>query len=699
MAFGTVVSLQSPGNIIDLWKDYCEPRGLTDEILGTIGGELLTLDAAAKVVGPGIFSFKKNGAVGAYVFPIAANTFQARLVYDPDRLDSTPAPGEQAKPVKLVKYFKKKDSANYLYQPRAITDWYAETSYNLLIVEGALNAARLASDGYHAVGITGVFNYHVGNKLTAVIPELIRLIQSKQVERVTILFDSDTADQEEKRELWNGINAICQDLMKLRPDRKDTVFICRPPPKADGEKNGPDDYLQAMGRTEFDRLLREESARYDDHPYFEVERAYLERYIFDQLSGQFWDGDTRRMVPIQQVNLELMTFGMVDDVMSARPSRTAYTVDRGMKTGNTRKARGVMFNPATEDQFYLDQKSDPPEYRINKFNPADVPKAIKGDITPFIKLLTSVCRGSPAAIQKVLTICAYHAQNPDLTPKYAILFTGMPGCGKSTLARLIGLALSKKFTDVEGDLKPGSFNSNWRGFACKEWPEFSKEMDGEKLKNLITGVEYEVNTKWGAQYTERNHTLNIFTCNGLQSKIQEGDRRFIIGGYGQPDDKALGLEVERLTGEVGSPGLLTNFLRYHLLNEVDASGYDTMDVWTEMRDQVIDASKSYKSSVKDILIDDLSEMPGLEIAPNELLSAMLDPFNVNVISFTKENAQYFTKPAKEVVKINGHPTRFRCFKNHEKWSREVDTAKYREQHDMAMKLYKKLQPGKKFDSQ
>lgn len=678
----SVVQLQQPVAPLDLWKEYCDQRGLTNDVLAPIGGELLTIEVAAKLVGPGIFTFKKEGACGAYVFPLAPDVYQARLIYNPN-FDPTPAPGEQTRGGKKVKYWKKKDSANYLYLPPTLTDWYADEPYNLLIVEGALNAIRLAAEGYHATAITGVFNYHVGNKTTAIIPELVRLVQSKSVAQVTILFDSDTGDQEAKRELWNGINSLAQDLMRLRPDRKDTILICRPPAKANGEKNGPDDYLHAVGLDEFNRLLREESVRYDDHPYFKVEQLYLARYIFDQLSGQFWDCDTRLMVTESHVNSELKTYGLIDDIMSPRPMRIAYSVDRGLKTGNTRKARGVMFKPDIEDQFFLDETATPSEYRINKFNPNDVPDSLKGDVTLFYKALNDICRDSPSAVQKIVTVAAYHAQHPALTPKYGILLTGGTGCGKSTMAKLIGLALSKKFTDVDVNLD-SDFNDTWRGFACKEWPEFNKSMDGEQLKNLITGASYEVNTKYGSKRSERNHTLNIFTCNGLQSKIQEGDRRFVIGGYGVADNKVMGLDLERET-----EGTLPNRLRYHLLNEIDASGYDLLDINTEMRDRVIDASKSYRGTVKDLILADLDEVEGLEIIPSHYLQMMLEEHKVSVISFVKENMQFFTQPAKDKVKIDGVPVRFRAFKNHHKWAKEEGTDEYRKQYKLADSIVKR----------
>jgi hypothetical protein len=131
-----------------------------------------------------------------------------------------------------------------------------------------------------------------------------------------------------------------------------------------------------------------------------------------------------------------------------------------------------------------------------------------------------------------------------------------------------------------------------------------------------------------------------------------------------------------------------NHLRWHLLNEIDASGYDSLDTWTKIKGQVIDASKSYKSTIKDFIMEELETIPALECVPNNVLTHLLEPHKVNIVSFNKEFGQYFIKPKLEMVKVSGNPipVRFRAFKNLEKWASESDTDKYREQYDLAIKL-------------
>jgi hypothetical protein len=111
-----------------------------------------------------------------------------------------------------------------------------------------------------------------------------------------------------------------------------------------------------------------------------------------------------------------------------------------------------------------------------------------------------------------------------------------------------------------------------------------------------------------------------------------------------------------------------------------------MSTWTKVKGQVIDASKSYKSTIKDYIMEELESSPSLEIVPNNVLSILLEPHRVNIISFIKEFSQHFTQPGLVNVKVDGTPMRFRAFKNHEYWKAETDTEKYRQQYAMAVKL-------------
>jgi hypothetical protein len=549
-----------------------------------------------------------------------------------------------------------------------------------LIVEGALNAARLASAGFHAVAITGVHNYRMGNKGTPIIPELIHFAKSRQAERLTIVFDSDTADPEDKRELWNGIHNLSQDLMKLRSDRRDTIFICRPPPKLNGDKNGPDDYLHSAGIDAFTKLIREQSERYADNPYLVVERDALARFIFEDMTGNYYDTTRRQSVKTDHTNSILATYGFVDDITSPRPTRIQYSTKRLLSAPGLRIAHGKRYQPDRDDIFFPDENFSPPLFYINTFQPEDVPQSIKGDVSIVYRVMNSICRDTPEAVQKMLQIIAKHAQFPALAPKYALLMTGQQGSGKSNLAKLIGLSLSKRFHSGRVDLRIG-FNAEWRGFACKEWAEFDKDMDEEWLKDLITGETYNVSTKHVAGYVDSNHTLNIFTCNGLQAKIQRGDRRFLVCGTAKSDDKALGLEFESWIKGTGP-----NHFRYHLLNDIDCSNYDNIDVNTELKDAVIEASQSYRSTVYDYIMEEIDEIPGLECLPNPILEGMLDKYKVGLISFRKEFAHKIV--ASKVVKINGTAYRFSAFVNQDKWKKCDDNAQYKKQFEIAQKLLK-----------
>jgi hypothetical protein len=684
MAF-TVVGKGPVANLIDLWTDYCDRRGLTPEMLAPMKGELLSQEQLYKTdygFGTTLYGMKSIGAIGGFLYPTGPDgEVQVRLIFDPHFVgQEVSRPGETAKPVKSGKYRNPPSQPQPLYVPPHLSDW-GTTEYDLLIVEGALNAVRLAASGYHAVAIMGVNNYRIFNKHSEIIPLLVKFIQGKNAKRIIYIPDSDTG--ESKPQLAHAVNTFCLDMMKLRPGRQDTILICRPPQNPDGSKNGADDYLNAKGIDEFNRMLREDSVKFEDNKYLQIQKEAVTRYIYNETTDEYWDEKLRLFIKVSHLNNHLKGYGLVEDILAPKAKPIFYSNDRLRNAPSLRVAEGLKFRPDLEDSWFSEIDEVGSRYFINRHSPADVPKAVKGDITLFHKMMASLCRNSPSSIQKNLVIMAKHAQEPGLTPKYALLFTGDKGAGKSNMAECIGKALSKRYHSAR--VKPDvDFNDHWRGFACKEWAEFDSSMDPEWLKDLITSETYEVNGKNKSIYVDHNHTLNVFTCNDLRSKIQEGDRRFVISGYAKADDKELGLAFE----EAVKSGMLPNYLRYYLLYEVDCSDYDRIDVRTEMTDEVINASKSYKSTVKDEVLEDLIDRapPEMELVTNDLLSQEIAKYDVKLISFVKEFSRDFPPTFKTVVNVGAKSVKFRSFRNHEKWAKEGSTEEYRKQFVLIEKM-------------
>jgi len=371
----------------------------------------------------------------------------------------------------------------------------------------------------------------------------------------------------------------------------------------------------------------------------------------------------------------MKTGGLVDDYMSNRPRKIAYDADRLLTAPGLRVSQGIKNRPDLEEPYYQDGDF----HYVNRFNPDNIVKPVRGNVSIAYEMLKSLCRDSPSAIQKILTIAARHAQLPAITPKYAVLLTGEQRSGKSNMARLIGLSLCKDFSSARVSFD-SDYNGGWAGKLCKEFAEFDPKMDEEYLKDLITAKTIEINHKYGIKTTEDNFTLYIFTCNGLQSKIQPEDGRFVIAGYSRPDDKRLGLEFEKW---IDGPG--PAYFRYHLLNEIDITEYDTMTTWTEMREAVIEASKSKMRTICDQIMDELNEVDGLECLPNVVLNELLRPYNVDVNWFNKRNGERFRKPKRENIRISGTLYRFRVFKNHDLWSQNDRAEDYHKQYEIATK--------------
>lgn len=686
-------------NVIDIAAHYFQSRGLTEEMLKVMNVEVMTLDALkrSKLNVPvnevnGSMGF---GAVGAVVFPVDGDSWMCRLLFDPNYQPSTPAPGDSVKK-KPNKYLRPVGSTNCVYFPPHVTDWYSEgVEYDLFIVEGALNAVRLAAEGYHAIAIQGINNYHIQTKHTGIIPELERIVKATNPKTITYIPDSDTGDVEAKPVLYHAINSFLLVLLKLRKERSDTIYICRPPSNPDGTKNGADDYFHKVGHDEFRRLIRDERKRFADMPYLRAEREAVGRYILYEPKDIFLDTKIHEFIKPEHFNNNMKQFGLLDDLYSKR--QMYYNQDR-VRHDSTglRRATHIGYK-ADQGDFYIEEDSGGRLIPyVNKFNPDDIPKPVKGSVAIFDDILLNICEGDQSLVDRIKVIAAFHAQFPDRTPKYALMLLGDQGCGKSLVATSFGLALSKRFSKCRVNLD-SPYTDTYLGYAAREWEEVYASMGYEWYKSLVTQRDVEINTKFGYKWTQPNTCLHIFTVNQMKSIIQEGDRRTLIAGWGRKHNELLGIQFEKwVLPEYGGMG--PNYLRHHLLYDIDASSYDTLDVTTKLKTGVIEASKTYRETICDLVKEQLSEMEGFELAHNALIEEVLRPHDVRLESFNKQFAMEFIPPCRPIISVGGNKIRFRAFRNHEKWRSETNTEEYLKQYAMSEAVLKKIQngPGRKY---
>jgi len=131
----------------------------------------------------------------------------------------------------------------------------ADKSIPLIFTEGALKALALASHGYHAIALVGVWNFgrprekdDNGENIGPI--ELHNDLACITIDGRTIIliFDSDTVTNE-------SVKAAELTLAKLLLERGAIVKIGQLPSEEDGSKNGVDDYLVRHGKDALDKII------------------------------------------------------------------------------------------------------------------------------------------------------------------------------------------------------------------------------------------------------------------------------------------------------------------------------------------------------------------------------------------------------------------------------------------------------------
>ena len=140
---------------------------------------------------------------------------------------------------KPAKYESPKGRSNELYLPPGVSDVLDKPDVELLITEGEKKSLKATQDGFHCLGLVGVYGWKDG-KSARMLPALERITwKGHRGRKVYIVFDSDAADNDKVR-------AAESQLAMYLGKRGAIVRVVRLPPADDG-KVGLDDYLIAHG--------------------------------------------------------------------------------------------------------------------------------------------------------------------------------------------------------------------------------------------------------------------------------------------------------------------------------------------------------------------------------------------------------------------------------------------------------------------
>jgi uncharacterized membrane protein YgcG len=156
---------------------------------------------------------------------------------------------------KPIKYESPKRNGDPAFGNRAFFPLYtravlSDASRPLILTEGEKKACKADQEGFHCIGLTGVWNWTVKKKESDDARELIPDLETVtwQDRTVYVCFDSDIAE--------NKSVAIAEwHLCQMLAAKGATVKVVRLPSGPDGAKVGLDDYLVAHSADDFRQLL------------------------------------------------------------------------------------------------------------------------------------------------------------------------------------------------------------------------------------------------------------------------------------------------------------------------------------------------------------------------------------------------------------------------------------------------------------
>jgi len=504
----------------------------------------------------------------------------------------------------------------------------------LFITEGELKANCACKLGFPTISLGGVWNFMSKREGISLLPEL-RDLPLKDY-KIYIVFDSDIIT---KPDVLRAENELARELLRLGW----TIYTVRLPVNGNGTKVGLDDYLVAKGEKAEDSFI-DLIANAKEWAKSRELHELNEEVIFLRESSTVLELSTRYR-------------WRATEFSHAVYANRVYK----MQEGEGKKIKMVEKNAAQEwlkweERAQLDSITYAPGKPLivgsklyNCWQGWGIPEdTIKhGSVKPWRELLDFLFSGHRPEHRKWFEQwIAYPLQHPGTKLFSTTVFWGPPRTGKSLVGYTMRRIYGSNWTKVTERELHASFNE-WA--ECKQFALGEEITGGDKravadaLKDLITQEELRINPKHIKQYTVPDCINWLFTSNHCDAFfLEDTDKRFfVIEVKNQPMDRDFYRNYDKwYRSEEGAGALF-----YHLLNDVDLTGFDPMDHAPE--------TKSKLEMIADGRSDIGAWCAQLRENPDSILNMNGGPPNPRKLWTTTELHELYDKHKNTRLTVNG----------------------------------------------
>ena len=246
------------GILLEQHVKHLRTSGLNDETVAAMNCESVTADQVARVLN---WAHQWTSGGIAFWYPNQPDHCQVRF-------DTPQEMQEKDRKPRKLRYLKPKGSSNHAYILPAVQEVLSNSEITLYITEGEKKAAKLTQEGFHTVGLSGVWSWLTPSKAedgekkkSILLPEIQRISLSGR--RVYLIWDSDAVDKPDVMQAGERLRATL-----ARQGAQ--VYLIALPGTPD-KKYGADDFLVEYGAVQLMNLL-DESRKESDQRNFDIPR-------------------------------------------------------------------------------------------------------------------------------------------------------------------------------------------------------------------------------------------------------------------------------------------------------------------------------------------------------------------------------------------------------------------------------------------